>query len=159
MYWTTASDHWYKKSEKTTEQRIEMSDQKSDTPEEPEEWRFIPTAPGYIVSNRGQVKNPKGKLLQYVSQSGGFSVSVLGKKVSVRRLVAEAFIGIPEDTTEDWTVVCKNFNPLDCRVSNLKWVKRSHMLAVYGRRGKYILHKNTSVITDKIENSSFTVEF
>ena len=72
--------------------------------EEEAEWAEIAGAPGYLVSNRGEVQGKRGKLLALSTDTCGYksaSLYYLEKKGTkthfVHRLVAEAFIPNPQN--------------------------------------------------------------
>lgn len=86
--------------------------------------RKIPDFPRYEVTTEGDVFNQKGlKLKPQVSNKGYLRVSLSNdrikhKKLSVHRLVAEAFIPNPNNLPQ---VDHKNEIKTDNHVSNLRW--------------------------------------
>jgi HNH endonuclease len=67
-----------------------------------EEYREVTGFPGYTVSNRGRVKNPRGWVLKFDYTGPGYARVTLSKQAktfrfSVHRLVALAFV--PGDTS------------------------------------------------------------
>lgn len=89
-----------------------------------EEWREVPSVPGYACSNLGRVKNVRmGRVLARNPNHNGYPrVSVWTGKPSnrlVHVMVAETFIGPrPEG------LVVRHFpdrDPANCRVSNLSY--------------------------------------
>ena len=80
--------------------------------------------PNYIISEDGEIRNSKGKIIKgEISNTGYRRVSlsnndVKHKKMSVHRLVAETYIPNPHNYPE---VNHKNENKLDNSVSNLEW--------------------------------------
>lgn len=98
-------------------------------------WKAVPGYGGkYEVSNRGDVRNPKGEYLKPFPIPKGYLVVDLchnGKKTHIRvnRLVAEAFIPNPDNKAE---VNHKNGNKADNRVENLEWsTKSENMIHAY----------------------------
>ncbi len=90
----------------------------------------------YDVSNLGNVRStdrpdmqghvrPKqsGVLKQKLTKRGYNQVSISGKWTSVHRMVAETFLGLPEDTT--YVVDHINSVPTDNRLVNLQWLSPS----------------------------------
>lgn len=101
------------------------------------EWREILTAPGYYVSSCGKVKGPR-KVLTPKKESqrpdGTLAykrVSIRGREMSVHRLVAEAFIGVP---APGCTVVDHlDGNRHNNTHTNLRWVSQAkNIQAVFG---------------------------
>jgi hypothetical protein len=93
---------------------------------EEEQWKPVAGFTGYEVSDQGRVrsfKSGKAKILKQIKCKGYSYVNLYkkGKKhfKSVHRLVAEAFLGIPEVKLE---VNHKNGLKTDNRLSNLEWV-------------------------------------
>jgi hypothetical protein len=103
-----------------------------------EEWRKIPSAPGYSVSSFGRVRRDAGldhlgrkvptagkcltaRIINARSGHYGVSLSCDGKKLDrlVHRLVAEAFLG---DQPTDYPFVCHiDGNPQNNCADNLYW--------------------------------------
>lgn len=85
----------------------------------PEEWRNVPSAQGYMVSNAGKVRGPRGEL-KPVKHSGGYLQVTLDrrKRMLVHRLVLIAFCGPCPPLHE-----CRHLNGLktDNRFENLRW--------------------------------------
>lgn len=90
----------------------------------------------YDVSNLGNVRStdrpdmqghvrPKqsGVLKQKLTKRGYNQVSISGKWTSVHRMVAETFLGLPEDTT--YVVDHINSVKTDNRVENLQWLSQA----------------------------------
>jgi hypothetical protein len=97
---------------------------------EEELWRPVVRFPGYEVSDKGRVrsfKSGKAKILKLGKDGSGYPIVCLYKNgrgywFLVHRLVAEAFLGFPEDMLE---VNHKNGVKTDNRVENLEWLTRS----------------------------------
>lgn len=90
------------------------------------EWRTVPFATNYEVSNRGEVR--KTATNHYLSQSkthkGYCQVNIKsdsGKRKScyVHRLVAQAFVPNPQNKP---SVNHKDFDPSNNNIENLEWV-------------------------------------
>ena len=101
-----------------------------------EEWREIPSAPGYMVSNVGRV----ARLMRPTEhpRDGRLSAQLgrAGKRAYVHRLVAEAFIG----PAGDLMVNHIDGDPTNNRVENLEYVTRrgniDHAIALGRYRGR-----------------------
>jgi hypothetical protein len=87
-----------------------------------EVWRPVPIRPKYQASSWGRIKNPSGRLLKPWVTNGYWYISLgAGKKYTVHSLILLTFCGPRPDG-----LLClhKNSNPLDCRLSNLRYGTR-----------------------------------
>lgn len=60
-----------------------------------ETWRPVPSAPGYEVSSRGQIRSPRTVLSQFVHPDGHLQLTLGQRHVYAHRIVAEAFLPNP----------------------------------------------------------------
>ncbi|BAU80299.1 HNH endonuclease [Tokyovirus A1] len=104
---------------------------------EGEIWKDIPNMENFKVSSRGRVSSPENFLLRQRENYGNVVVTIKGKIISVKKLVADAFIG--ERTTEN-VIHCIDGNPYNLQVENLQIC----------RRGEEIGRKKTELSTDII---------
>lgn len=102
-----------------------------------EVWKPVPSLNAEIeVSNLGRARRtarplvykdgrkgilPAGILKGGVGANGYHLISVGPRKFLVHRLVAECFLGAPQDQMAQQTVNHKNGNKLDNRAENLEW--------------------------------------
>lgn len=93
------------------------------------EWRTISQNSNYEVSNYGEIRNKKrGKMLiPYINSCGYPQIKIavargVWKKLTVHRLVAQAFI--PNPLSKPY-VNHKDYNRANNRVDNLEWVTPS----------------------------------
>ena len=87
-------------------------------------WKPIEGYENYYISNLGNVKNIKGKLLCLWKDNVGYLQVVLRKNkkkkhLRVHRLVAEAFIPNPDNLLQ---VNHKDSNKINNNVLNLEWI-------------------------------------
>jgi NUMOD4 motif/HNH endonuclease len=98
-----------------------------------EEWKKLERFPGYLVSNKGDVKSLKGrteKFLKQVETKDGYKfvcLSVNNKKFTsyVHRLVGEAFLDTSDIILDKAQVNHKDKNITNNCVENLEWVSYS----------------------------------
>jgi len=100
-----------------------------------EEWRDAPGFPGYIVSNRGRVIGPKGRLLTLRPNVNGrivLSSRRFGKR-TVHSLVCEAFLGERPDGFEIDHI---DGDPTNNHLANLEYVTHSENIFREYRSGR-----------------------
>jgi len=88
-------------------------------------WSPCIEAPGYWVSDEGQIRNKHGRILRGVTYPNGYrgvKFGRAGKTHLIHRLVLRAFVG-PAKDGEDANH--KNGVRSDNRVENLEWVSHS----------------------------------
>lgn len=115
-----------------------------------EEWRDVPGYEGhYRVSSRGRVyslpgkKWKNGKIVKPIYHKSRHYQAHLTKDgrsqmVCIHRLVAIAFLGVPEP---DHEVCHRNGDGLDNRVENLYWGTRSQNMQDVVKHGRHV-HRN-----------------
>jgi hypothetical protein len=106
-----------------------------------EVWRPVAEAPGYEVSNLGNVRSPRKVLKPQVNKTCGYRfIQLPGKRNRyVCQLVCTAFKGPRPDGME---VDHRNRNKLDDRASNLRWLTHTENNLNKGLRAD-----NTSGVT------------
>lgn len=88
----------------------------------PEQWRPIPSAPGFTASSLGRIRNTKSAQVVHGWTQDGYRMIQLGhkkRKRFVHQLVAEAFLGLRPIKHE---VNHKDGNKANNTVKNLEWV-------------------------------------
>ena len=104
-----------------------------------EVWKTIEDHENYSVSNLGRIKNQKGQVLKVYIYDGYSKVSLYiknkqkGKLYLVHKLVLKAFVG---DVPKGKEVHHVNHNPLDNRLSNLKYVTHSENVKIAYASGR-----------------------
>lgn len=94
-------------------------------------WSPIPEFPGYSVSNYGRVRNDRypGRYMSHF-QTGGGNIHVAMVKNGVQhnrglaKLVAEAFLKVPNPNWDLPTPIYLNGDKTDCNSENLMWRPR-----------------------------------
>lgn len=115
-----------------------------------EEWKMINDFPNYQISNMGQIKNNKGKILKKHNNGTGYYQIGLYKNKKcewfyIHRLVAIHFLPNWNDLKE-----CDHINndKSDNRYCNLRWITRSNnMKRIPKREGTINTYKG--IIWDK----------
>lgn len=125
-----------------------------------EEWREIVGCPGYLVSNFGRVKGPRGKILKLLDNGNGYKQFSFGHghKKYVHRSVVAAFIPNPDGRK---CINHKDGDKANNNVNNLEWCSYSynnhHSYAFLGRtdpRSKKVRNVTTGEIFDSIRSAS-----
>lgn len=107
-----------------------------------QQWKSIPTYPGYEVSNLGQVRNKiTGKLLSLATKKGKYPYQRAhlcqdgkARYLLVHRLVLEAFVG---QCPEGHQCLHLDNNPRNNRLDNLKWGTIAENHSTIQRVGEY----------------------
>lgn len=125
-------------------------------------WRKCKENSNYSVSSSGQVKNKNGKVMhQYLNRYGYWYVTLGGKKYTVHRLVASAFLGSIEgmeidhidtdrknNSVENLRIVTRKENANNPRsILNLKKYASKYAKA-YGKR---VISKDGAMYSSIIE--------
>lgn len=88
----------------------------------PEEWREVPSLPGYCASSDGRVAGPRGVRATHVeTQPNGFrreKVTIDGRSRYVHHLVLEAFVG---PRPSGWVARHLDGDGTNNRPENLSW--------------------------------------
>lgn len=101
------------------------------------EWRTTPRAPGYLISDEGQVMGPRGKVLRPALCRGYPKVAICHRgeqrSISVHVLVCEAFHGpkpTPQHQVAHW-----DGDKTNNHASNLRWATAAENYADAVRHG------------------------
>ena len=119
-----------------------------------EEWKEIPNFPKYSVSSQGRIRNTKKEYIRIPdNNSKGYARLRLVEKGKiirkfVHRLVAELFIGNPEnkEMVDHIDGDCKNN-----AVSNLRWATRSENML----NGKVRKDKKHTTLRNVVKNGNW----
>lgn len=94
--------------------------QESSSPIKGEEWKPVIEHPSYIVSNKGRIKNKRGKFLKPHVHKSGYVITVIdGKTLYLHKLVKESFCGETPCGMEIDHIDC---NKLNNSLYNLEFV-------------------------------------
>lgn len=130
-----------------------------------EEWKKVPAAPRYSVSNCGRVRNDEtGRMLKHLDTACGlFRVFLYSgttrRHVLVHRLVAELFVPNPDGLTE---VRYINGDKTDLKAGNLEWADHhaaKPVKAVFPSggvvkyRSRHAVYKAIGVYHDRLKKS------
>jgi hypothetical protein len=103
----------------------------------------IPTEQVYQVSNLGRIRNRFNKILQGSTIQGYKSLNIRIQKTHrnfyVHKLVAQHFC--PHSKAEDFFVIHKDYDKLNNRHDNLKWVNRFE-LTQHNKTNPAIINKS-----------------
>lgn len=126
-----------------------------------EEYREIKNFPNYQVSNLGNIKNLKGKLLsKYVSKKGYVVVCLYknnkGTTKTVHRLIAQAFIPNPENKPYINHI---DSNRANNDIKNLEWCTQSENLKHGYKYGKVRPPRNDRKIIMMDMNENYITTF
>lgn len=102
--------------------RINPEVKTDNNPQEGEIWKESKLEPGYFVSNKGQVKNSKNKIMSQNNRTYK-SVDIKSKKFCVHKLVADAFLPNP---TNYIIVNHIDHNKFNNNLENLEWCDQKH---------------------------------
>lgn len=94
-----------------------------------ERWRDTEELPGYQVSNIGRIRRKFDKHIMTTSINNGYVRFTVTKHV--HRLVAQAFLDVPNDEGQAW-VDHIDGNRSNNRVDNLRWVTPSENCLSFG---------------------------
>lgn len=93
---------------------------------DPTIWKPVEGADGYFVNMEGKIKGRRGRVLKGTVDGGGyptFGIGKAGRKLSIHRVVAQAFIG---DIPEGWVVNHIDEVKTNANVMNLEICTISH---------------------------------
>jgi len=133
---------------------------------EDEEFKPIPSIPGYEISSYGRVRNEKRKtfLTPYKHRNDYVKIHIHGKGYShncgIHQLVAETFLGKAPEGLKNPEVHHKDSNPSNNHISNLEWLshkenmkeakkKKRRKVMQYNLDGTYIQTHEDAVTAGK----------
>lgn len=121
-------------------------------------WEVISRYPDYMINENGEIYSTlRRKILKhsYTGSTNNRPTKIpivclryrLGKKTyaateTVARLVAETFIGLPNENTEGYVVYHKDGNACNNNVNNLCWCRYEKCPSM-GRKGRSVIATNS----------------
>ena len=119
-------------------------------------WEVISRYPDYMINENGDIYSTmRRKILKqsYTGRTGLTKIPIvclrykLGKKTyaateTIARLVAETFIGLPNENPEGYVVYHKDGNACNNNVNNLCWCRYEKCPSM-GRKGRSVIATNS----------------
>jgi hypothetical protein len=115
-----------------------------------EEWKYIENYPNYLVSNLGNIKNTRNKILKPHNNGNGYLQVCLylnnkPKYIYIHRLVCKHFL---ENYDNELEIDHIDINPSNNNINNLRQATRSqNCLNKKKKEGTYSKYKNVSFDT------------